>query len=91
MIRIWNYNKGRTYINKGVRNLEILLENFTVNILFFIIRYLKVKLNKQMVHVVLIMQNILCLQIIKQLWIIFNNMIGWIHYMKVKLNNKDIY
>lgn len=67
MIRIWNYNKGRTYINKGVRNLEILLENFTVNILFFIIRYLKVKLNKQMVHVVLIMQNILCLQIIKQL------------------------
>ena len=27
MIRIWNYNKGRTYKNKGVRNIEMLLEN----------------------------------------------------------------
>lgn len=23
MIRIWNYNKGRTYKNKCVRNIEI--------------------------------------------------------------------
>lgn len=25
MIRIWNYNKGRTYRNKGVRKMEILI------------------------------------------------------------------
>jgi len=25
MIRIWNYNKGRTHRNKGVRKMEILI------------------------------------------------------------------
>lgn len=25
MIRIWNYNKGRTYRSKGVRKMEILI------------------------------------------------------------------